>query len=137
MYNHQLETFICVADCGSFNKAADKLYISAPAVLKQVNELESHLSMQLLHRTKRGVSLTKAGTVIYDHANQIMKFSDAAITDARGAMVVQSKVLRIGSSMLNPPRVFFDLWDKIRDAFPEYRLQVIPFHDDSEHVLEE
>ncbi len=40
MYNTQLETFITVADLGSFNKAAEALYISAPAVTKQINLLE-------------------------------------------------------------------------------------------------
>ena len=37
MYNPQLDTFICVVDAGSFSKAAEKLYISAPAVIKQIN----------------------------------------------------------------------------------------------------
>ena len=35
MYNPQLDTFLCVAESGSFNKAAEKLYISPPAVIKQ------------------------------------------------------------------------------------------------------
>ena len=47
MYNPQLETFICVADAGSFNKAAEQLYISAPAVIKQINSLEGSLGLQL------------------------------------------------------------------------------------------
>lgn len=34
MYNPQLDTFLCVAEAGSFNKAAEKLYISPPAVIK-------------------------------------------------------------------------------------------------------
>lgn len=41
MYNPQLETFISVVEAGSFSKAADKLYISPPAVIKQINSLES------------------------------------------------------------------------------------------------
>ena len=40
MYNPQLDTFICVVEAGSFSKAADKLYISPPAVIKQINSLE-------------------------------------------------------------------------------------------------
>ena len=35
MYNPQLETFMCVVESGSFSKAAEKLYISSPAVRKQ------------------------------------------------------------------------------------------------------
>ena len=43
MYNPQLDTFICVVEAGSFSKAADKLYISPPAVIKQINSLENNL----------------------------------------------------------------------------------------------
>lgn len=37
MYNPQLETFIRVADAGSFNKAAEQSYITPTAVIKQIN----------------------------------------------------------------------------------------------------
>ena len=40
MYNPQLETFLCVADAGSFNKAAEESYITPTAVIKQINLLE-------------------------------------------------------------------------------------------------
>ena len=43
MYNHLLDTFIAVADCGSFTKAAGKLFISPTAVMKQMNALEAEL----------------------------------------------------------------------------------------------
>ena len=45
MYNPQLDTFICVVEAGSFSKAADKLYISPPAVIKQINSLENNLGV--------------------------------------------------------------------------------------------
>ena len=51
MYNPQLDTFICVVEAGSFSKAADKLYISPPAVIKQINSLENNLGVQLFART--------------------------------------------------------------------------------------
>ena len=47
MYNPQLETFLTVAEAGSFNKAAEKLYISPPAVIKQINLLERDLDLRL------------------------------------------------------------------------------------------
>lgn len=40
MYNPQIETFIKVADAGSFNKSAEELYITPTAVIKQINLLE-------------------------------------------------------------------------------------------------
>ena len=49
MYNPQLDTFLCVVECGSFNKAAEKLYITPPAVIKQINLLEENLDLQKNH----------------------------------------------------------------------------------------
>lgn len=62
MYNPQLDTFICVVEAGSFSKAAEELYISAPAVIKQINSLENSLNLQLFERTHRGgASIEEAG----------------------------------------------------------------------------
>ena len=41
IYNKQLETFISVADAGSFNKAAENMFITPTAVIKQINLLEN------------------------------------------------------------------------------------------------
>ncbi len=51
MYNRHLETFIAVADLGSFSKAAEALYISSTAVIKQINLLEQELGLTLFERT--------------------------------------------------------------------------------------
>ena len=65
MYNLQLETFIVVEDLGSFNKAAEALYITPPAVTKQINLLEKDLGLKLFIRTHRGLVLTEAGKSLY------------------------------------------------------------------------
>lgn len=61
MYNSQLTTFISVAESGSFTKAADALFITPPAVMKQINALEERLGIALLTRTNHGLQLTEAG----------------------------------------------------------------------------
>ena len=61
MYNYQLDTFICVAEAGSFNNAAEKLYISPTAVIKQINLLEKRLDLKLFIITHRGLILTESG----------------------------------------------------------------------------
>lgn len=71
MFNHLLTVFVCAADCGSFNKAAEKLYLSAPSVMKQVNALEKQLDMKLFHRTNQGLHLTPAGQVIYRRSGDL------------------------------------------------------------------
>ena len=79
MFNPQLATFVCVADCGSFSQAAEKLYLSSTAVMKQLNALERHLEPKLLERTRRGTVLTPAGEVIYRYARQMFADSDRAL----------------------------------------------------------
>ena len=59
MYNPQLETFLRVADAGSFNKAAEESFITPTAVIKQINLLEASLDVQLFERTHRGIVLTR------------------------------------------------------------------------------
>lgn len=49
-----------MADAGSFNKAAEKAFITPTAVIKQINLLEEGLGVKLFERTHRGLNLTKA-----------------------------------------------------------------------------
>ena len=83
MYNHMLDTFIAVSDCGSFTKAAERLYISPTAVMKQMNTLENHLNLKLIDRTSSGVRLTAAGALIYKDAKFIIDYSHKSIAGAR------------------------------------------------------
>ena len=82
MYNPQLDTFISVVEAGSFNKAAERLFISPPAVIKQVNLLEENLDLQLFIRTHRGLQLTQAGKSLYQDAKYIS--SNTAKTPSPG-----------------------------------------------------
>ena len=52
IYNKQLETFISVADAGSFNKAAENMFITPTAVIKQINLLEN--SLEVIYKNKSG-----------------------------------------------------------------------------------
>ena len=72
VYNPQIETFIKVADAGSFNKAAEELYITPTAVIKQINLLESSLNLVLFERTHRGLILTNAGKSLYQDAKYVL-----------------------------------------------------------------
>lgn len=54
LYNPQLDTFLYVAEAGSFSKAAEKMYITPTAVIKQINLLEGNLGVMLFTRSHRG-----------------------------------------------------------------------------------
>jgi LysR family transcriptional regulator, nitrogen assimilation regulatory protein len=69
----QIETFVCVAETGSFSKAALLLDIAQPALSRQVRALETQLRETLLIRTGRGVTLTDAGRRLLEHGHAIMQ----------------------------------------------------------------
>lgn len=79
MYDKHLDSLIAVADQGSFSKAAQQLYISSNALIKQINLLEDKLGIVLFERTNHGVILTEAGRSIYHDAKKIIRLSNQAI----------------------------------------------------------
>lgn len=137
MFNPQLIAFVYVADCGSFTKAAEKLFISPTAVMKQINSLEKHFDLKLFVRTTRGVRLTPAGEVIYKDARFLFDYSRKSIEQARSAMREEHKTFRVGTSLLNPARRFMDLWYQVNADFPGYKIHLVPFEDNHEGILAE
>ena len=137
MFNSQLAVFVCVADCGSFTRAAESLFISPTAVMKQINSLESHLDLKLVERTSHGVRLTSAGEVIYKDAKFLFGYSKRSIENARQAMAASDTTFCIGTSLLNPAKPFMDLWYRVSREFPNYKLHLVPFEDNHEDILSE
>ncbi len=137
MYHPLLDTFLTVADCGSFTKASEQLYISPTAVMKQINTLEKHLDLKLMERTPAGVVLTAAGKIIYRDAKFIMDYSKKSIEEARAASHTYDTTFCVGTSLLNPAKPFMDLWYRVNKDFPDYKLHLVPFEDNHEGILSE
>ena len=137
MFNPHLSTFVRAVDCGSFTKAADQLFISPTAVMKQVNLLEAHLKLKLIQRTSHGIRLTPAGEVIYQDAKFLFEYSKRSVESARQAMDADSRTFRVGTSLLNPAKPFMDLWYRVNRQFPDYKLHLVPFEDDHTGILGE
>ncbi len=136
MYNPQLETFLCVAEAGSFNKAAERLYISPPAVIKQINLLEESLDLQLFVRTHRGLILTEAGKSLYQDTKYIIQYCKDSVTRAKNAMQKSENVIRIGTSPMTPAQVLVDLWPKLQDYCPDTKFRLVPFDNTPENARE-
>lgn len=137
MYNPMLDTFLAAADCGSFTKAAERLYISPTAVMKQINALENHLDIKLTERTPSGIRLTAAGAVIYKDAKFMIDYSKKSLASARAALHTEDTTFCIGTSLLNPARPFMDLWYRVNASFPDYKLHLVSFEDNHEGILSE
>lgn len=136
MYNPQLDTFLCVAESGSFNKAAERLFISPPAVIKQINLLEENLELQLFVRTHRGLQLTKAGQSLYQDTKYIIQYCKDSVTRARNAMQETENVIRIGTSPMTPAQVLVEMWPQLQKYCPTTKFQLIPFDNTLENARE-
>lgn len=136
MYNPQIETFVKVADAGSFSKASEQMYISPTAVIKQINLLENELDLQLFVRTHRGLTLTKAGESLYKDAKYIIEYSKNAVLRAKKAMRETKDTIRIGISPMTPAQFLLDIWDKIHTKYPDMKFQLVPYANTPENARE-
>ena len=136
MYNHQLETFIQVADAGSFSKAAEALFISSTAVMKQINLLESALEVQLFDRSPRGLTLTNAGKSYYQDAKYMIQYAKDAQVRAQNAMQSNQGMIRLGSSLMTPCQFLMELWPQIHEASPHLKFQIVNFENTPENARE-
>lgn len=69
----ELDTFVAVAGCLSFSKAATKLQVTQPAVSKRIQALESHLGTSLFDRLGKKVYLTDAGRLLQPRAETMLQ----------------------------------------------------------------
>lgn len=93
-----LAAFMAVAESGSFSGAAERLYITQPAISKRIGLLEEKLEARLFDRIGRQIQLTEAGRALLPRARQVlMDVNDMsrAIHDLSGSVTGK---LRIGTS---------------------------------------
>src|SRR5512139_2144332 len=95
---HLLRIFTVVAECMSFSRAAEALFISQPAVSKAVRELENQLGVPLFERGAGKLSLTEAGTLLAERGRVILAIEQSAEEDLQGLRGLHHGILRIGSS---------------------------------------
>ncbi|MDE7406235.1 MAG: LysR family transcriptional regulator [Clostridiales bacterium] len=130
MYNPQLTTFISVAENDSFTKAADALFITPTAVMKQINTLEERLGITLFDRTNHGLQLTEAGKSFLQDAKYIIDYSDRAIEKAREIdNKDKQQSIRIGTSIMTPAKFLLDVWAEIQKFNPYLKIELIPFEN--------
>ncbi|MBU5376307.1 MAG: nitrogen assimilation transcriptional regulator NAC [Pantoea sp.] len=131
----RLKYFVKIVDIGSLTQAAEVLHIAQPALSQQVATLENELDQQLLIRTKRGVTPTEAGKILYAHARTILRQCEQAQTAVINAGQVLSGQVSIGmapgtaASSLTMP-----LLQTVREQHPEI---LVYLHENSGSTLNE
>ena len=106
-----LRYFVAVAEELSVTRAAERLYVSQPALSKQIQQLERTLRATLLQRDPRGVTLTAAGEELLAQARPLVAAWDTAVRAVRAAADV--RVLRLGMQT----SLGRSLYPSVRDFF--------------------
>lgn len=98
MADRRLQVFHAVARYGSFTRAAERLFMTQPAVTFQIKQLEEHFNIRLFERGHGKMTLTPAGEVVLDYAQRILHMDEEL--EARVAEITSSLsgVLKIGTS---------------------------------------
>ena len=98
MDTQALTAFLAVAESGSFSTAAERLFLTQPAVSKRIAQLEQQLGTRLFDRVGRRIRLTEAGEALLPRARQVLldlEDMGRAISNLTGTV---SGTLRIGTS---------------------------------------
>ena len=132
MYNKQLDTFLKVAEKGSFSAAAAELFISTSAVIQQINILEKNLKVTLFKRTRRGISLTEAGHYL---AVQALEYIDRGEQIRQQLLLMENKsrFICVGTSMEEKCRLLYDLWVLFSRSENAYDIRLVTM-DAQRHI---
>jgi len=116
-----LQAFLAVAESGSFSRAAERIFLTQPAVSKRIATLERQLGTRLFDRIGKRVHLTPAGTALLEHTRRLLRDLDdvkRTITDLSGII---SGELRLATShhiglhrLPDPLRQFHATYPQVR-----------------------
>ncbi|WP_338249168.1 LysR family transcriptional regulator [Dictyobacter halimunensis] len=122
-FNH-LQIFYKVAQLQHFTRAAEALFISQPAVSKQIHELEKSLGQSLFTRTGQKVYLTEAGRLLYEYAERIFTLTaeaEIALDELQGLLRGH---LSVGASTTIGTYLLPDLLGQYTSLYPQIHLSV-------------
>jgi len=92
----ELHSFVVLADELHFGRASKRLFVSQPALSKQIRRLEEKVGGALFTRTRRKVEITETGRVLLAGADKVLREDEAALSLARETVLGRAGTLRIG-----------------------------------------
>ena len=129
MVFQQLRNFVVVAQCGSINRAAERLFISQQALRSSINSLEQKMGFALFVRSSRGTQLTEAGQAVLEDAQRILAIADGWREYAHPASV-QPETVEVMASTIVCNTVLADVVKECRKRYPALRIRFFHTRDD-------
>ncbi len=127
MNSEYLRTFVTLVQSRSYTKTAQKMIVVPSTISKQIKLLEKELGKELVIRSKKSVTLTRAGEVFYEYAKQILTAEDTCIDEIN--RIVDSDVnVRIGTVNSLCQGHVSDWISDLMNQYPGVRCSVITDH---------
>lgn len=124
----QLRYFVGVAEELHFGRAAEKIFVSQPALSQQIQLLEDEIGVELFSRAKRTqlrrVELTEAGSVFLIEAKNILQLSEKAIETAR-RIGLRQKIVKFGVYRMMLRTRIVEIIKLFSENFPEIEIKIV------------
>jgi len=119
-----MSVFAQVVEAKSFSAAANRLGVSKSLVSRQVSELERDLSVKLLHRSTRKLSLTEAGALFYEHCRRVVQEAEYAERRLTAAQSEPAGLVRITCVQAFALRHLIPALGVFQTKYPQIRLKL-------------
>lgn len=120
----QLQTFVTVISEGSMTAAADKLFLTQPAVSQQMKNLEDELGIELIVRGSKQIKMAAQGEILYQHAKKILSLSQQAEISIKSVGSQLKGLLRIGTLNSIGLQVMSPVVGRLLKFNPDFRIKV-------------
>ena len=119
-----MQAFLRVVESGTFVRAAESMQLPKPTVTRLIQSLEDHLSVKLLNRTTRRVSVTSEGAAYYDRASRLigeLEDLESSVTASRGAPRGRLRIDLPGALAVG---VIVPALGSFRERYPDIDLEI-------------
>jgi DNA-binding transcriptional LysR family regulator len=120
----ELHSFVVLADELHFGRASKRLFVSQPALSKQIRRLEEKVGGALFTRTRRKVEITEAGRVLLAGADKVLREDEAALSLAREAALGRAGTLRIGFGIASVSEILPRTILRFRKTYSQVELKM-------------
>lgn len=126
MRTRYLNAFLTIYQCRSYSKAAQKLYMTQPALTKQIKRLEDDLGFPLFVRDfSKGISLTEEGEVFLKYALQIVSLSEEAIKECKSIANKTKNTVTIGCDIYDTEALSADFLKYVNDKISHLTIKMV------------
>ncbi len=125
MEMHQIRYFLAVAQELNFTRAAERCYVTQPALTRAIQKLEEELGGLLFRRERNLTHLTDLGRLMRPHLEEVLKEAAAAKSTAQGFLKLKDAPLNLGIMCTIGPMRFVGFLNRFRTDNPGIELSMM------------